>query len=261
MTRQLPSTRCIGHAISSVRNNIAYAFRISWPWYAVITLVGLGANFLAEYMTGGNVEANAGRVLPLYAVIAFMNILGFSSIAVNWHRYILLDEVPGAGDLFRLDDKVWRYFGNVLLIALILTVAGIVIIIPFSVLAGLMGASLPLLIAVLIILPIFAIVSYRLGIKLPAIALGRRDFLMRDAWAATRDNKLPIFLVALFQFLLGLAVLLALAVIVYALINVNEVLALVISAGIQIVATWVLSIFGITLLTSLYGFFVEGRDF
>jgi hypothetical protein len=86
-------------------------------------------------------------------------------------------------------------------------------------------------------------------------------FLMRDAWAATRDNKLPIFLVALFQFLLGLAVLLALAVIVYALINVNEVLALVISAGIQIVATWVLSIFGITLLTSLYGFFVEGRDF
>jgi hypothetical protein len=72
---------------------------------------------------------------------------------------------------------------------------------------------------------------------------------------------LPIFLVALFQFLLGIAVILALAAIVYVLRNVNEVLALVISAGIQIVATWILSIFGITLLTSLYGFFVEGRDF
>jgi len=39
---------------------------------------------------------------------------------VNWHRYILLDEVPHGMERLRLDATVWRYVGNILLIALIL---------------------------------------------------------------------------------------------------------------------------------------------
>jgi hypothetical protein len=262
MTRQLPATRCVGHAILSVRNNIVYAFRISWPWYAVITLIGLGANFIAQNITGGNVEANPGPVIPLYLIVAFINILGFSSIAVNWHRYILLDEVPRGSELFRLDDKVWRYFGNVLLIVLIIFGIGLALGIPVGVLATLSEATAVLgVILFLVALPFIVIVFYRLSVKLPAIALGRRDFLMRDAWAATRENKLSIFLVGLFHFLIALGMVLVLFALTLALVAMNEMLAVIVSTIIQVVLSWLLAIFGITILTSLYGFFVEGRDF
>lgn len=262
MTRQLPATRCVGHAILSVRNNVAYAFRISWPWYAVITLCGLGAGLIAEYVTGGNLEAYPERVGPLYLVVGVINILGFASVAVNWHRYILLDEVPQGSELFRLDDKTWRYFGNVLLIALIMVAIFVAVFLPAVILAAVNEAlSVVGIIAALVAVPFAAIVFYRLSIKLPAIALGRRDFLMRDAWAATRGNKLQIFLVALFQVLIALALLLILGLLVAGLVVTNAVLAVILSTLVQLIVSWVLTIFGITILTSLYGFFVEGRDF
>ena len=50
MPRQLPAGACIRHAMSSVRNNIAYAFRISWPWYAVFVPIVIVLSSLARAM-------------------------------------------------------------------------------------------------------------------------------------------------------------------------------------------------------------------
>lgn len=261
MTRQLPAGTCFGHAIRSVRNNIAYAFRISWPWYAILVAAGLGAGYLADNISGGNPEANPGAIVPLYLLVGLLNMLGFASVAVNWHRYILLDEVPHGSELLRLDDKTWRYFGNVLLIMLILFAVAFLIMLPVALLAFLTQAGALSIIFFLVALPFVAIISYRLSVKLPAIALGRRDFLMRDAWAATRDNKLPIFLVALFQFFILIAVVFVLALLVFGLITASPMLGIIVGTIFQVVVGWVLAIFGITLLTSLYGFFVEKRDF
>lgn len=263
MTRQLPATTCIGHAIRSVRNNIAYAFRISWPWYTLVLLAGLGAGVLVEYLSGGNVEAHPGVVLPVYAVLGFINLLSFASIAVNWHRYILLDEVPQGSELFRLDDKTWRYFGNLLLIGLIVACAAVVIVLPTAILSALSDALGVLvgIVAVILFIWFIPVVSYRLSVKLPAIALGRSDFMMRDAWAATQDNKLPIFVVALLQFLLVIAAILLLLAMVFVLSSINTMLGFITGLILQVIVSWIASIFGITILTSLYGFFVEGRDF
>jgi hypothetical protein len=261
MNRQLPAGACIRHALNSVRNNIAFAFRISWPWYAVIALVNLVSTVIGEYVSGGNVEAYDDRLFPLYLVVGLINILGFASIAVNWHRYILLDEIPRSSDLFRLDDKTLRYFGNVLLITLTMIVVGIVIVLPIAVLAGFAQTPSIVIIGFLISLPVMMILFYRFSVKLPAIALGRRDFLFRDAWSATRGNSLSIFLVALFQVLAGIGIFLALSLLVLGLVTVDEMLAVVLITVIQLAVGWVFAIFGITILTSLYGFFVENRDF
>lgn len=262
MTRKLPAGTCIEHAIRSVRNNIAYAFRISWPWYTVVLLASLGASVLLEALTGGDLENNPGPAVPIYIVLGLINLVSFASIAVNWHRYILLDEVPRGSELFRMDDKTWRYLGNLILIMLITIGIVVVILVPVFVLAA-FSESLRFLgfIGALVGYGFAVIVLYRLSVKLPAIALGRHDFRMSDAWAVTRDNKLSIFFVALLQFLLALLILVAFVLVVFGLTSANAMLGLAVGTVAQVVIGWILSIFGVTILTSLYGFFVEGRDF
>lgn len=262
MTRTLPAGACISHAINSVRNNIAYAFRISWPWYLVIILLGLGAGMLAERASGGNPEANPGSTLPIYLGLGLFNLLAFASIAVNWHRYILLDEVPAGSGLFRLDDKTWRYFGNVLLISLILIAVSTLVVLPLVFLGSLMNASV--LLGFLAVAAAFCLIGplfFRLSIKLPAIALGRRDFSLSHALAATRGNGLPLFLVFLFEIAAALGMILVLLLLVFIAGAVSEMLAFALGTVLQILVNWIFTIFGITVLTSLYGFFVEGRDF
>jgi len=258
--RQLPAGSCIRHAITSVRNNIAYAFRISWPWYAVLALVSIVAVGLIGYFSIGN--PNPGLIIVVAFAFAFISLVSFASIAVNWHRYILLDEVPLGSEIFRLDDKTWRYLGNLVLIFLILFGIGLVVMVPVAALTSLSSATAFVgIIIALIALPYAAIASLRMCIKLPAIAVGRRDFLLKDAWAATQGNNLPLFLIFLFQIALVIAAFLVLALLEFISTNINPTLGLVVSVLFQLGINWVLTIFGITLLTSLYGFFIEQRDF
>ena len=205
MPRQLPAGACIRHAMSSVRNNIGYAFRISWPWYAVFVPIVIVLSSLLGYATSGNPEANPAFAFLINLAIAVVTMLAFASIAVNWHRYILLDEVPQAREIFRLDDKTWRYFGNLLLISLSLVAAGIVIGLPLELIGGLLGVlEVFMILVVLVVIPVIGVLALRLGIKLPAIALDRRDFLMRDAWRVSSGNNLPIFLIFLFEIAIAL---------------------------------------------------------
>lgn len=259
--RQLPAGRCIRHAITSVRNNIAYAFRISWPWYAVLVPIGIAVGFLVDYVTGGNPEANPGATLPIYLALGVINLLAFSSIAVNWHRYILLDEVPQGSEIFRLDDKTWRYFGNVLLMVLIVAVATMLIVMPLFFLVSLSGSIVLVAFSVVIAMLLTGILFFRLGVKLPSIALGRGDFLFKDSWKATQGNNVPLFLIFLFEFAVIIAALLILLLVQFIMALINPMLGVAVSAVLQLAINWIFSIFGITILTSLYGFFVEERDF
>lgn len=262
MNRQLPAGACIWHAVSSVRNNFAYAFRISWPWYAAMAPVIIVLVLLSYYLTGGNPEASPGPALLIDLIRALVTMVAFAAIAVNWHRYILLDEVPHSNEIFRLDSKTWRYFGNILLLFLILLVAGMVIGLPIGFVGGLLGLREGIVIlAALTFMPIAGVVALRLGTKFPAIALGRRDFSMRNAWTATTGNNVPIFLVVLFEILALVAAIAAIAFIAYLTGKVSATLTVIVTIFVGLIVNWIFTIFSITILTSLYGFFVEGRDF
>lgn len=260
--RQLPAGACISHAINSVRNNIGYAFRISWPWYLVLAAVNIGIFALTSFAVTGGIDVHPGYYVPIIIITAIITILAFASIAVNWHRYILLDRVPVGAEIFRLDGLVWRYVGNVWLIGLIVGAVFMVGFLPLVLLASLSDAGGVVAFIFGIAGFIAATIAiYRLSVKLPAIAIGRRDFAIRDAWAATRDNKLPIFLVVLFQALLLFGVGLVFLALDFALALLAPTIMLVISQLIQAFLGWLLAIFNVTILTSFYGFFVEGRDF
>ena len=77
-------------------------------------------------------------------VIAAFSLVIFSSIAVNWHRYILLDEVTASEKIFRLDRPVWSYAGRTLLIML-------VTLVPVVIFSLIFVAALPNLGPVLVV--------------------------------------------------------------------------------------------------------------
>ena len=151
----------------------------------------------------------------LIVPLAIASIVAYCSIAVNWHRYVLLDEVAEGWQRLRIDSLMWRYIGNAILVGLILLGGTIVASLGLSIVGWGMGATFgeAALIALapgVVALYAYAIVSaYRLAVKLPAVALGRNDFRMGDAWRATAGNFWRILGLVLLFFICLLLVALA----------------------------------------------------
>jgi hypothetical protein len=268
--RKLPVIAALSHAIKSTVDNIGFAFHISWPWMVlllplnIITNIYLGLNTMHDpFQDPAQLYTeNFGFVIPL----AIASIIAYSSIAVNWHRYVLLDEVAEGWNRLRIDGLMWRYIGNVFLIVLILAAgiaaAALVMVLVGFLLSLIMGeASLIIIVPVSIALYAYAIVAmYRLMVKLPGVALDRRDFGMRDAWRVTTGNSWQILGLLLLFFGCLLVLGLGLLLVTY-LLGLAGTVGLSISIAIQVMINWVTTILGVTLLTSLYGFFVEEREF
>jgi len=120
----------------------------------------------------------------------------------------------------------------------------------------------PALGVLLIVLSIAGgLIVTRLSVKLPAVALGNTDFGFRDAWKATTDNNWQLLGV----FLLNAAVVfgaLVLLVIIAGIINaISPAAAQVFLLVADAVLKLFLTLFNASIFTSLYGFFVERRDF
>lgn len=268
--RTLPVGAAFSHSVNSTINNLKFAFHVSWPWMIALLPVSVISNV---YFQLNPIDP---RTMPppstgllLFALSVF-EIIGFASIAVAWHRYILKDEMPqGIAQRLRMDSVVWRYVGNTILVWLRLFgmillgylpfILGIVLMAVSKVLGGIVLAVTGVAFLVYLVWIIGA--AGRWSVKLVGVALGREDFRMKDAWTATDGSHWQI---------VGLYVLFALCLIgvgfaflgvTYAAATSGNLLFLIIIMAIQTVINWVFTIWGVTLLTSLYGFFVEKREF
>jgi hypothetical protein len=259
--RKLPVGAAFSHMMNSTWNNLGFAARSQWPWFAIFFAALLVLGFIAYSLAPTGVssapEVEFGAANLLLLPVLFLIGLGFSSMAVAWHRFVLLDEVPQGMQKLRIDDTVWRYFGNLMLLGL----ATIGLILPVLLVFQIspVFAVLALIFYVLmVVLPVI----YRLSIKLPAVAVGRRDFAFRDAWEASRGNEWQMVGLTLLMAAVSWGVGIALALVSYLLQAIlGPTVGLGLDAVVQVAVNWVLTILGITLLTSLYGFFVEKRDF
>jgi hypothetical protein len=271
--RQLPVIKAINHAIKSTTDNLAFAFHVSWPWILVMLPLNVATNL---YIVLNNLQPDRGgepdpaaiaKFFMVSAPLAIASVIAYASIAVNWHRYILLDEIANGWQRLRIDSLTWRYIGNFILIFLLLMAcsfgAGLVLVLAGFILRAIVGDTVMavILVPVIFALYFYAIVAtYRLSVKLPAVALGRSDFSMGDAWSATTGNDwrmlalLGLFIVCVL--LVGLVTLMATLI-----FNNLGTVGLSVSIAIQVLINWVATILGVTLLTSLYGFFVENREF
>lgn len=260
--RTLPVTAAFGHVVRSTINNAGFAWRLSWPWMVAIIPLNIFAQLSGFSMDPAATEPS-GTALAIGLIVGLLTLFAFASIAVSWHRYILLDEVPQGLARLRADNTVWRYFGNTLLIFLILILG----FLPVGLLVGVLVAALQHA-GALISIPIYvaAIIFgvsafYRLSVKLPAIALERTDFTLKDAWAKTQGNTWQLFGLALLFVLTLIGMGIVLFAIGYVLQLTGLSVALFLTLAIQMMFNWLGTIAGVTLLTSLYGFFIENRDF
>ena len=221
------------------------------------TLLGILAFFLIVAVLGVGFgeaieTANPEEMPPGVALAALLGLVLFvfisAWVAVAWHRFILLEEYPGL--LPALTGRpVWPYAGRSILLGLLLLALLIPAIIVVAVLAAALGGS-PALDALLGLGAImyFSYMSLRLGLVLPATAIGR-PMGFRQSWMATEPYATAI---------LGTSVIIVL--INGAVPQVSALLPNPLRSMLDLAAGWVTVMLGISVLTTLYGVIIERRD-
>lgn len=244
------------HSVRLVLGDWRNALRITGLLYMIYALPTLILGLMVPPPPPGaspeQIAAAMGASAPFNIITTLLLAVVYVWLAVTWHRYILLNEEP-SGQLppFR-SSEVLAYAGNAILLVLIM--------VAFSIVVGLVLSPLLFLGPVgVIIMPIVfislaLIVDYRLGLVLPARAVGQR-LTFGEAWAATRGQSGTIFTLAIISAVA--AVLITVPGLVLALLpGIGGILALLW----QLATGWITLLVGVSLLTTLYGVYIERRS-
>lgn len=194
--RSLPPMEAIEFSIAAVFRHFFFGLRLAIGW--LILLLPLVALVWYTVFRNGQPDFQAlsgGQIAALAALGAGVLLASFS-IAVNWHRRLLLDEKPRRLRWVRLDGVVWRYLlGFVLLIAVLALYGGaaygLAAVAPTALAPQLGPAAKPLGIVLAVLFGLSALFTfYRLSSWLAGIAAGDRDYTLGTAWKTTRKNRI-----------------------------------------------------------------------
>ena len=241
-------------ALSLLIDNLVQALRLTLLPYAgvIATTVWIATSW--PELAGQMQFDPENPAPPSYAgaiVLQFM-VMVVASIwmAVAWHRYVLESEggegwvPPFHGGL------LLGYLGRSILVGL--AVAALVLAVSTMVsllLLPLFGVGITPLIGTLALF-VAMILFYRLGVVLPAGAVGR-TMTFADAWRATKGHSGTVIVLALvtvaFSFVLQLPA------------QIDGGGIGIVSVTYQVVVQWIGLMLGIGTLTALYGHLVEGR--
>lgn len=248
----MKSVQIFSHSIRQVINNLPAAIKISGVLYLVQAVVGIG---LGRAMMSGGMGMMQGGGFGLGALLVLLVALITGIwIAVAWHRFVLLAEVPTTPVPPFLGERMGAYFIKSLLIGIILIVIGMVlgaiiggIAMPMMMHGG--GLFAMLLISLLVQVPMIFL-GLRMATGLPGTALGS-DHPLMAGWQATAGE---------WRVILELAVMMALAVWVINLISLFIFGGVAMLAQIwQIIVGWPIMMVGLSVLTTLYGHYIEKR--
>lgn len=239
------------HSVRQVFNNLPAALRISGLLYLI--QVAAGILFGGAVMSGGMHMGAGGFGLGFIVVLLIALVTGVW-IAVAWHRYVLLAENPAAVIPPLMTDRMIAYFLRSLLIGIIIIVAATVLgmIVGMAAMplfangAGLLGL---LVITLLVQLPMIFL-GFRLAAALPGAALGSEHGFMAG-WEATKADWKSILVLSLIA---------AVAMWIINLIGMYVFGGFGMAAQIwQLIAGWPVMMVGLSILTTLYGHYIEGR--
>lgn len=189
------------------------------------------------------------NVLGLFAGLVTA-LVGWLWAAVAWHRFVLLEEYPtGALPMWR-GSQIVNYFGNSLLILLIVFGVALGLGIAIGIVSAvLQSAAVALALAVGLAIGA-SWVSLRVGLILPATAIGAR-LGIGESWRATAPVSgqllLPVVVLALAFGLINQVIALAL----------GPTLA---AAAVGVAIYWLQLLLNLALMTTLYGNLIEGRQ-
>ncbi len=249
------------HAVRQVFGNFSAAVRISGLLtvlqIALVFVLGVQVIYSAD---GGRAMMMAGT-FPWGRVVLYLLLSTIAGlwIAVAWHRYVLREEDSGAVIPAWHGDRIWAYFAKGFLIGLaVVAVAFVTALIIGLVTAAMFGGrqlslgAVPvygIIVGLLMAWPVIY-VFYRLSPALPAAALGE-PLGLGDAWRKMAGKGGTIFVLALIS-------------IVASIIVGSGPIYLLGLTGVPafiwvVIVQWLSVMVGISVMTTLYGHYVEGR--
>lgn len=209
---KLPLGHTISLSYSTYFEHLLDALRASWLWMLVVAAItGVTSWEQWSWMSTAIAQIKPGvpaqvpqppTMGTLFILQYILMTLAGVSIAVAWHRLLILGEHPGWSGSNLATKNPWRYIGVGLAIALTVMLPIIAIIAPviyFVVSAqhlapGSPPAALFLLIPLVFVLYIIALaIVLRLTLLLPARAAGNVGLTFRQTWNRTRGNTWRLF--------------------------------------------------------------------
>ncbi len=244
------------HSVRLVLGDWQNALRVTGVLYLIYAIPALILGLMAPAPPPGaspeQVAAAIGAAAPAGIITTLLLAVVYVWLAVTWHRYILLNEQPeGQLPPFRRSE-ILAYAGNAILLVLIMIAFSIVVGLILSplLLLGIIGA----IIMPIVFISLALIVDYRLGLVLPARAIGQR-LTFGESWAATKGESGTILVLAIISAVA--AVLITIPGMVLAFVpGIGGILSLLW----QLATGWVTLVVGVSLLTTLYGVYIEKRS-
>jgi hypothetical protein len=205
---KLPLGATISLSYATYFQNFPDVLRASWLWLVLVAplsgIVGwLQASWFAEVvavMKRGGPPQIPSRPLQLIMLGGLDNLLlvvAGVSIAVAWHRRIILDERPGFSGSNLVATSFWRYVWVGILICLMVGIPILAIFLPtfyFLSYVSTGGASAASVLAILLFLTLFVVylaaiaVFLRLTLLFPARAAGDVGLTFKETWKRTSGN-------------------------------------------------------------------------
>ncbi|MEO9865661.1 MAG: hypothetical protein ABJO29_17290 [Yoonia sp.] len=256
------------HTFRMIFGNFGQALRVSVGPYLIAFLfavVFLGLTDSFGLMTGQTVIDENGipeisPVVYLLPLFLFPLIIFTTSwVAVSWHRFILLEEYAGLLPAVK-DRPIWPYAGKAILLGLLI---GLISLPVFAIAASVgvaaisgsqgaipsgfpIGAGLVFVVATVLI----SMISIRMGVALVGTALGK-PMKFGEAFQATGKIGWVIFWLTVQLVLIN--------VIPSLIITWLSISAPIIAFVFNIALNWITMMFGISILTTIYGHVIENR--
>jgi hypothetical protein len=216
VSSKLPFWQTVSLSYSFYFRHLGDALRISWLWLLIFVPLTGATNWLQMSWFAETIATMAPGKPPLPPAIPIaVTILGSASelvlflagcsIAVAWHRLLLLDEHHGlsGGNVF--SRNVWRYVGMGFAILLMggLPAFAVTASVSLWALPHAVDGTAPAMSAarsnpaIFILIPIAylaaCIIVTRLCLLLPARAVGDTRLTFKEMWSLTRGNAGRIF--------------------------------------------------------------------
>lgn len=262
--------KLVRHAFAMVFGNFGHALRASVGPFLMLAAMFVALFFLASdaltilQATATNpteisteFQSAQGTLIFVMLVFSFAYFFAFSWLAVLWHRFILLEEYPNWHPVLS-GRPVLQYLGKTVLAFLILfallffamlLVTGVTTVLNMILPAGL--AALFMIVITLGVVVLGAVTWFRLAIVLPGTAIGQ-PMSFSEAWSKTNDVSGAIFVAMLILALMNIGV----GLVLMPLLSVLGPVGIVSQFAIQ----WISILISASMLTTLYGHVIEGRD-
>ena len=239
--------------LEGLRTHWRSALKLALPWLALMAALKIWSLNIKP-LQANSTEALNLTFIDLIAVV--VGLLATSSIAVSWHRFILIDAPLKTELAFRVDKIVWSYLSRSFLIYFLCLIPLVALVL----ISEMSGASIlqPVVLGLMLMLIVFIC---RMSVSLPAVAIGKSQIGLKQAMETTRRNNLRILGLISLSFIILAIPFFGYLMVIGAINNIDPKTAIIFAAVLGIPLQFCSVMLNATLLTSLYGFFVEKRDF